>query len=214
MAAIIFINLGYGHEQFPAFLRACDDVRAGVDSPVRRMFVWSDTGADTMDRSLAPHFMNDIHGNWRWSERAQKFFWVKWEGERGGYHLPQFNFGDPGWQAETRRILDFWLRTGIDGVVIDAVNWSRGSSRAASTACRTTRSRSGGRTRTFCATRCAAVTRARSRRRCVPTATVSSRPAGCATSTRPSDPTGRRPSDCSRRRWWQLPASCSPSSAT
>lgn len=123
MAAIIFINLGYAHERFPAFLKACDDVRAGADTPERRMFLWSDTGADTMDRSLAPHFMNDSHGNWRWSERAGKFFWVKWEGEHGGFHLPQFNFGDPGWQGEVRRILDFWLATGIDGVVIDAVNW-------------------------------------------------------------------------------------------
>jgi glycosidase len=48
---------------------------------------------------------------------------VKWEGERGGYHLPQFNWGDPGWQAEARRILQFWRATGIDGVVVDAVNW-------------------------------------------------------------------------------------------
>jgi hypothetical protein len=123
MAVVAFLNLGYGHEQFPAFLKACDDVRAGVDSPERRWFLWSDTGTDTMDRSLAPHFMNDSHGNWRWSERAQKYFWVKWEGERGGFHLPQFNFADPGWQAEVRRILQFWLATGIDGVVIDAVNW-------------------------------------------------------------------------------------------
>ena len=67
--------------------------------------------------------MNDLHGNWRWSERAQKYFWVKWEGEKGGYHLPQFNFADPGWQNETRRIIDYWMRTGIDGMVIDAVNW-------------------------------------------------------------------------------------------
>ncbi|HWQ12535.1 MAG TPA: alpha-amylase family glycosyl hydrolase [Roseiflexaceae bacterium] len=123
MALVIFINLGYAHEHFPAFLKACDDVRAGVDSPERRWFLWSDSGTDTMDRSLAPHFMNDSHGNWRWSERAQKYFWVKWEGERGGFHLPQFNFADPGWQDAARRILEFWLRTGIDGVVIDAVNW-------------------------------------------------------------------------------------------
>jgi glycosidase len=123
MAVVIFINLGYAHEQFPAFLKACDDVRAGVDSAEARMFVWSDSGTDTMDKPLAPHFLQDSHGNWRWSERAQKYFWVKWEGERGGYHLPQFNFGDPGWQAEVRRILEFWLATGIDGVVIDAVNW-------------------------------------------------------------------------------------------
>jgi glycosidase len=123
MAVILFLNLGYGHEQFPAFLKACDDVRAGVESAETRMFCWSDTGQDTMDRSLAPHFLNDAHGNWRWSERAQKYFWVKWEGEQGGFHLPQFNFGDPGWQEETRRIIDYWLKTGIDGMVIDAVNW-------------------------------------------------------------------------------------------
>lgn len=123
MAVVMFINLGYGHEQFPAFLKACDDVRAGVDSPEARMFCWSETGQDRMDRSRAPFFMNDSHGNWRWSERAGKFFWVKWEGERGGYHLPQFNFADPGWQAEVKRILDYWLRLGVDGMVIDAVNW-------------------------------------------------------------------------------------------
>jgi len=120
---IIFVNLGYGHEQFPAFLKACDDMRAGIGSPETHMFLWSDTGQDRMDRSRAPYFMNDSHGNWRWSERAGKFFWVKWEGEKGGYHLPQFNFGDAGWQEEVRRIVRFWLATGIDGMVIDAVNW-------------------------------------------------------------------------------------------
>jgi hypothetical protein len=123
IAVVMFINLGYGHEQFPAFLKACDDVRAGLDTPETRMFLWSDTGQDKMDRSRAPYFMNDSHGNWRWSERAGKFFWVMWEGEQGGYHLPQFNFGDPGWQVEVQRIIRYWLASGIDGMVIDAVNW-------------------------------------------------------------------------------------------
>jgi hypothetical protein len=123
MAVVMFINLGYGHEQFPAFLQACDDVRAGVESKETRMFLWSETGQDKMDRSRAPYFMNDSHGNWRWSERAGRYFWVMWEGEKGGYHLPQFNFGDPGWQEEVKRIVRFWLGSGIDGMVIDAVNW-------------------------------------------------------------------------------------------
>jgi glycosidase len=123
MAIILFLNLGYAHEQFPAFLRACDDVRLGIDSPETRMFLWSETGQDKMDRSRAPYFMNDSHGNWRWSERAGKYFWVMWEGEKGGYHLPQFNFGDPGWQAEVQRIIRYWLASGVDGMVIDAVNW-------------------------------------------------------------------------------------------
>lgn len=123
IAVILFLNLGYSHEQFPAFLKACDDVRAGIESPETKFFLWSETGQDKMDRSRVPYFMNDSHGNWRWSERAGKYFWVKWEGEAGGYHLPQFNFGDLGWQTEVQRILRYWLETGIDGVVIDAVNW-------------------------------------------------------------------------------------------
>jgi hypothetical protein len=123
MAVVLFLNLGYGHEQFPAFLKACDDVRASIDSPEARTFLWSETGRDTMDRSRSPFFPNDVYGHWRWSERAGKFFFVRWEGEQGGFHLPQFNFGDPGWQAEVRRILRHWLGYGVDGLVIDAVNW-------------------------------------------------------------------------------------------
>jgi glycosidase len=123
MRVVAFLNLGYGHEAFPAFLKACDDVREGRESSETRMFVWSETGADKMERPLAPYFLNDAHGNWRWSERAQKYFWVKWEGEHGGYHLPQFNWGDSGWQEEAQRVLSFWRGTGIDGVVVDAVNW-------------------------------------------------------------------------------------------
>jgi glycosidase len=123
MAIVLFINLGYGHEKFPAFLKACDDTRSGNNSPETKFFLWSETGQDKMDRNHAPYFMNDLHGNWRWSVRAGKYFWVKWEGEKGGYHLPQFNFGDTGWQIEVQRILGYWLAIGIDGMVIDAVNW-------------------------------------------------------------------------------------------
>lgn len=123
LAVVIFLNLGYGHEAFPAFEKACDDIRNGVDSRETHYFLWSDSGKDTMDRSLAPHFMNDLHGGWRWSQRAGKYFWVKWFGDDGKSELPQFNFGDPGWQAETRRIVKFWMQTGVDGMVIDAVNW-------------------------------------------------------------------------------------------
>jgi glycosidase len=123
MAVVLFMNFGYSHEQFPAFLKACEDVHTGISSPETCMFLWSDDGQDTLDRSLAPYFLNDADGGWRWSESAQKYFWVKWEGEEGGHLLPQFNFGDPGWQEEVRRIIEFWLRFGIDGMVFDAVNW-------------------------------------------------------------------------------------------
>lgn len=51
MAVIVFINLGYGHESFPAFQKACDDIREGIESGETSFFLWSDSGNDTMDRS-------------------------------------------------------------------------------------------------------------------------------------------------------------------
>ena len=123
LAIIIFTNLGYGAMEFSSFLRACDDVRAGVDSREARWFLWSDRGTEKFDKSRAPHFMNDVHGHWHYSERAGKYYWVKWRGQKDDVELPQFNFGDPGWQEECRRVVEFWLKTGIDGMIIDAVNW-------------------------------------------------------------------------------------------
>ena len=123
LAIIIFVNFGYGAMDFPVFLKACDDVRAGRDSPEVHWFLWSDTGTERLDRSLAPHFMNDVDGHWCYSERAGKYYWVKWRGEQGDVELPQFNFGDPVVEREIARAAEFWMETGIDGMIIDAVNW-------------------------------------------------------------------------------------------
>ena len=123
LAIIAFLNLGYGAMDFPVFLRACDDVRAGIRSPETHWFLWSDTGTEELDKSLAPHFMNDTHGHWTYSDRAGKYYWVKWQGTGGDVELPQFNFGDPLLQDEIRRVVAFWMETGVDGMIIDAVNW-------------------------------------------------------------------------------------------
>jgi hypothetical protein len=123
LAIIAFLNLGYGAMDLPIFLRACDDVRAGIASPETHWFLWGDTGTEALDKSLAPHFMNDTHGHWTYSDRAGKHYWVKWQGTGGDVELPQFNFGDPLLQDEIRRVVAFWMETGVDGMIIDAVNW-------------------------------------------------------------------------------------------
>jgi len=123
MPLILFVNMGYGAMDFPVFLQACDDVRAGIDSAAVHWFLWSDTGQDELDKSLVPFFMNDVSGHWQYSERAGKYYWVKWRGHKGDVELPQFNFGDPVVQHEVRQAIDFWMQTGIDGMIIDAVNW-------------------------------------------------------------------------------------------
>lgn len=37
--------------------------------------------------------------------------------------LPQYNWNSVEWQDEAEKITRFWLDTGIDGIVMDAVNW-------------------------------------------------------------------------------------------
>jgi hypothetical protein len=37
--------------------------------------------------------------------------------------LPQYDWGSPAFQEEAEKIVRFWMDTGIDGMVIDAVNW-------------------------------------------------------------------------------------------
>ncbi|MCM8901466.1 alpha-glucosidase C-terminal domain-containing protein [Caldicoprobacter algeriensis] len=123
LAIIIFINMGYCAMDCPAFLKACRDIKAGINSTESRWFLWSDTGTEKLDKSLAPYFMNDTDGHWCYNEEAGKYYWVKWNGIHGDVELPQFNFGDPGWQEECSKVLKFWLETGIDGMILDAVNW-------------------------------------------------------------------------------------------
>ena len=124
VAVTAFLNLGYAAAEFPPFLQACDDVKAGVDSPESRWFVWSDTKSAELDRSQVPFFLNDVEVNsssWQFSERAGKYHWVRWRGKTGDKDLPQFNYGEESWQEECRRVVRFWMDTGIDGIMVDAV---------------------------------------------------------------------------------------------
>ena len=47
----------------------------------------------------------------------------KWKGEHSDVNIPQFNFGQMAWQEECRRVIRFWIDTGIDGMLVDTVNW-------------------------------------------------------------------------------------------
>jgi hypothetical protein len=128
MPIITFDNLGYCSADAPTWLKACDDVRAGKDSKEAHWFLWSD---DT-NAPAPPH--DSIYmiggkpnaGNWYFSARAGRYYWSKWGGvDLAGnkVHLPQYNWGTREWQEEAEKIIRFWMGTGIDGMIIDAVNW-------------------------------------------------------------------------------------------
>ena len=128
-------NFGYSSVEALDFLKACDDVKAGRDSPEARFYLWSDSpdapppgsaGKDKYFKVRPVRPEKDKYEFWEWSERAGKYYWTKWEGvDRAGkqVRLPQYNWGRREFQEEVEKYVRFWMDTGIDGMMIDAVNW-------------------------------------------------------------------------------------------
>jgi len=131
-----FDNLGYSSIYATQFLKACEDVRAGRTSQEVKMFIWS-TSADAPPppvQSNSYFFLRPALGNyepsktefWQWDDRCQHYYWTRWPGkDKDGntIHLPQYNWVDDAWPSEAEKVVRFWMDTGLDGMVIDAVNW-------------------------------------------------------------------------------------------
>lgn len=135
LAIIAFDNLGYSSVEAPHFLKACDAVREGRSIPEVHWFLWSDR-ADApapgqgdgyfFVRPSLPGYDAKKSEFWAYSERAKRYYWTKWAGKdsKGNdVHLPQYDWSSPVWQAEAEKVVRFWMDTGIDGMVVDAVNW-------------------------------------------------------------------------------------------
>ena len=119
----VFLNLGYTALAHPLFEEAQRDIAAGKRTDATDCFLWTSDPSRRFERPLAPWFLQDAHGSWAYSEVANRYYWCKWFGQRGDVRLPQLNFGSEIWQRECVRIMDFWRESGIDGYVVDAVNW-------------------------------------------------------------------------------------------
>lgn len=138
MHVITFQNLGYSSVNADQFLKAADDERAGTSTPEGAFYYWSDRSDAPAPAGSNSYFFvrPDIAGYnpttnefWQWSERAQKYYWTRWPGfdaQGKPVHLPQYNWSGNAWPGEARKVIRFWLGTGIDGVVLDAVNWYAG----------------------------------------------------------------------------------------
>jgi Alpha amylase, catalytic domain/Maltogenic Amylase, C-terminal domain len=137
MHVITFQNFGYSSVEAPEFEKAEDDVRRGQVTRESKLYFWSDHGDAPPPAVGNSYFLvrpqhpgydakNEI---WQWSERAQHYYWTRWPGKdvKGDtIHLPQYNWVDDAWPEETAKVIRFWMSTGIDGVIADAVNWYAG----------------------------------------------------------------------------------------
>ncbi|HZC43654.1 MAG TPA: alpha-glucosidase C-terminal domain-containing protein, partial [Acidobacteriaceae bacterium] len=67
---------------------------------------------------------------WQWSDRAQQYYWTRWPGKDANgqtVRLPQYNWAGEAWPTEAEKVVKFWMSTGLDGMILDAVNWYTGA---------------------------------------------------------------------------------------
>jgi maltose alpha-D-glucosyltransferase/alpha-amylase len=103
--------INHTSEQHPWFQRAR---RAPPGSRHRDWYVWSDTPDRYPEARII--FKDFEHSNWSWDPVAKAYYWHRFYA-----HQPDLNFDCPDVRREVRRVLDFWLGLGVDGLRLDAI---------------------------------------------------------------------------------------------
>ncbi|MDD2366176.1 MAG: maltose alpha-D-glucosyltransferase [Desulfuromonadaceae bacterium] len=103
--------LNHTSDQHPWFQRART---AKPGSPHRDYYVWSDTSEKYRETRII--FKDFETSNWTWDPVAKAYFWHRFYS-----HQPDLNFDNPKVQSEMLRVIDFWMKMGVDGVRLDAV---------------------------------------------------------------------------------------------
>ncbi len=98
-------------DQHPWFQRAR---RSAPGSAWRDFYVWSDSQDRYRDARVI--FKDFETSNWTWDPAARAFYWHRFYS-----HQPDLNFAAPRVREAMMRVVDFWLRLGVDGLRLDAV---------------------------------------------------------------------------------------------
>jgi len=88
--------------------------RAPPGSVKRNYYVWSDTPQRYAGTRII--FRDTETSNWAWDPVAQAYYWHRFFG-----HQPDLNFDNPHVLRAMLRVMDFWLRLGVDGFRLDAI---------------------------------------------------------------------------------------------
>ncbi|MBE0479346.1 MAG: maltose alpha-D-glucosyltransferase [Dehalococcoidia bacterium] len=103
--------LNHTSDQHPWFQRAR---QARAQSRWRDFYVWSDSPEKYRDARII--FKDFETSNWDWDPTAKAYYWHRFYS-----HQPDLNYDSPLVQRAILRIVDFWLRMGVDGLRVDAV---------------------------------------------------------------------------------------------
>ena len=103
--------LNHTSDQHPWFQRAR---RAPAGSRWRDFYVWSDTPDKYQEARII--FKDTESSNWTWDSVARAYYWHRFYS-----HQPDLNYDNPSVRRAIFRIIDSWLRLGVDGMRVDAV---------------------------------------------------------------------------------------------
>ena len=111
MRVITELVINHTSDQHPWFQRAR---KAPKGSHYRDFYVWSDSAEKYKDTRII--FTDSETSNWAWDPVAKQYFW-----HRFYHHQPDLNFDNPATKKAILRVMDFWLKMGVDGLRVDAV---------------------------------------------------------------------------------------------
>jgi maltose alpha-D-glucosyltransferase/alpha-amylase len=103
--------LNHTSDQHPWFKRAR---KAKAGSRFRDVYVWNDT--PDKYREARVMFTESESSNWTWDPEAKAYYW-----HRFYRHQPELNFENAEVQMEMIKIVDFWMKMGVDGFRLSSV---------------------------------------------------------------------------------------------
>jgi maltose alpha-D-glucosyltransferase / alpha-amylase len=111
LRVITELVVNHTSDQHPWFQQARRDRPGGR---WRDYYVWSDDPEKYRDVRII--FKDFEPSNWSWDPVAKAYYWHRFYA-----HQPDLNFDNPRVGHAVRRVLDFWLDLGVDGLRLDAV---------------------------------------------------------------------------------------------
>jgi maltose alpha-D-glucosyltransferase/alpha-amylase len=111
LRVITELVLNHTSDQHPWFQRAR---RSPRDSKYRDFYVWSDTTDKYKDARII--FTDSETSNWAWEPVSKQYYWHRFYS-----HQPDLNYDNPALRKAMIRVVDYWLKAGVDGLRVDAV---------------------------------------------------------------------------------------------
>lgn len=111
LRVITELILNHTSDQHPWFKRAR---KSKSGARYRDYYVWSDTTEKYKEARVI--FASEESSNWTWDADAKAYYW-----HRFFKHQPELNYDNAEVQLEMLKVVDFWMKMGVDGFRLSSV---------------------------------------------------------------------------------------------